>query len=76
MYTRCNREFCQIQRMLDWYANFNKRSTHHGVGFFAGWNSQRVLISSGTEKKLAFARNWVGALRHISNTLCGRHIVD
>ena len=30
---------------------------HQKVGFFAGFNSENVLISSGTEKKLAFARN-------------------
>ena len=44
-------------RMLGWYANIDRRSKHHGVGIFTGWNGQRVLISSGTEKILAFARN-------------------
>jgi hypothetical protein len=61
-------------RMLDWYANFDRRSKHHRVRIFSGWNGRRVLISSETEKILAFAR--VEALKHFSNTSCGWHIAD
>jgi hypothetical protein len=57
-------DVCKIQpwvlsnlRVLGLYANFNRISKHHGVGNVAGWNGKRVLISLGTEKILAFARN-------------------
>ena len=57
MYTRYNQRVLSIHRMLDRYANSYGRSKHHGVGIFTEWNSQMSLISSGTTKMLAFARN-------------------
>jgi hypothetical protein len=55
------------------YANFYGRSKHIEVGIFNDKNVKE-LISSRYLKMLVFTRKYVGALRHISNALCRRHI--
>jgi hypothetical protein len=56
------------------YANFNGRSKHSGVGIFiCDENVKEFNFINIFEDACIYKK--VSESRHISNTLCGRHIV-